>query len=272
MAEEELWESPDKKIRKVVIKVGDVGLKPYENTSCKISIYNCDVDIAKGYCGVRDVVVGENDSEFGRLLDRCLQTMNKNEEANVTFKLNVDVSFTLHLISFKLNGFIYEWDAKQKFQLALNHKEKGNELFKDRYVDASHRFSKALKILCSIPIEVERPPQVIDTIKVSEIEKLKAKLYNNLASCYLKHGDNETVIELCGKVLTYDPTNVKALYKRGVAWCNERDYEKAKDDLQKLVDLEPNNKAAKDKLAFATAKLQEAQAKVNCIVKKMFEM
>lgn len=272
MAGGQVYESPDQKIRKVVIKAGESGLKPYENTSCKISISNCDLDVAKSYCGVRDVVIGENDCEFGRLLDRCLQTMNKNEEANITFRLNIDVHFTLHLISYELKGFVYEWDAKRKFELALQHKERGNELFKHSHVDASHRFGKALKILCSIPLGVEDPPKVVDTINVSEIDELKAKLYNNLASCYLKHGDNVTVIELCEKVLSYDPNNVKALYKTGVAWCNERDYEKAKDYLLKVVNLEPENKAAREKLGYTTVKIQEEQAKVNLIIKKMFEM
>lgn len=268
-----VWESPDKKIRKVVKKFGKHGLKPYENTNCKINISNCDLDVAKDYYGVRDVIIGENDSEFGRLLDSCLQAMNRNEEANVTFKLsNIDVSFTLHLIDYSLKGFIYEWDAKQKYELALHHKEKGNTLFKDRYIDASHRFGKALKLLCSIPIEVENPPEVIDTIKVSDILTLKATLYNNLASCYLKNGNNDTVIELCQKVLLYDPDNIKALYKIGVAWCNEHDYEKGTDYLKRVVNLESDNKAAKEKLAYATAKLQEAQVRVNSIIKKMFDV
>lgn len=272
MAGEKIWESPDKKIKKVIIKVGEIGLKPYENSSCKINISNCDVDVVKDYCGVRDVIIGENDSEFGRLLDRCLQTMNKNEEANVTFKLDIDINFTLHLINYELKGFIYEWDAKHKFQLALHHKEIGNKLFKDNYIDASHRFGKALKILCSIPIEVENPPEIIDTVKLSDIEELKANLYNNLASCYLKNGNNETVIELCKKVLSYDTNNLKALYKTGVAWCNERDYEKSMDCLQKVVNLEPSNKAAKEKLVYVTVKFQEAQSRVNSMIKKMFDI
>lgn len=265
------WESPDKKIKKVVIKVGEIGLKPYENTNCKINIFNCGVDVDGG---IRDVTIGENDSEFGRLLDRCLQMMNKNEEANVTFNLNnLDVNFSLHLIDYNFNGFIYEWDAKRKYQLALHHKGIGNKLFKeDRYIDASHRFGKALKLLCSIPIAVEDPPEIVDTIKVSDIEHLKINLYNNLASCYLRHGNDGTVIELCEKVLLYDPNNVKALYKTGIAWCNERDYERARDNLLKVVNLEPDNKVAREKLAYANGKFQEAQAKVNSIIKKMFEL
>lgn len=271
--EEKVWESPDKKIRKVVIRVGESGLKPYENTSCKINISNCDLDVVREYYGVRDVIVGENDSEFGRLLDKCLQTMNRNEEANVTFKLNVgDVSFSLHLMDYTLKGFIYEWDAKQKYELAMHHKEIGNRLFKDRYVDASHRFGKALKILCSIPIPVQDPPEIIDTVKVHDIEQLKANLYNNLASCYLKNGNNETVTELSEKVLTYDPNNLKALYKTGLAWCNERDYEKAREYFQKVINLDPSNKVAKEKLAYVNVKFQEAEAKVNSIIKRMFDM
>lgn len=264
-----LWESPDGKIRKTVVKKGEWGLKPYENSRCRVNILGCELERENGE---REVVIGENDSEFGRLLDKCLMMMDRNEQAEITFKLDVVLTLILHLIDYEHKGFVYEWDAKRKYDLASHHNHKGKQLFKDNFKEASHRFGKALKILCSIPIEVEAPPKIIDDIEVSEINHLKANLYNNLASCYLKNGNDQTAIELCGKVLSYEPDNVKALYKMGVAWCNEHDYEKARSCLQKAADLEPDNKAAREKLLFATVKLKEAETRVNFIIKKMFEM
>lgn len=269
-----MWDSPDGKIRKKVVKSGEIGgLKPYQNSSCRILVSNCSV-ITENLCVNEEniVIVGENDSELGRLLDICLQTMVRGEVAEVTFRCELEVQFLLQLLDFDSKGFIHDWRAGEKYNLALHHKSKGNELFNDHFVDASHRFGKALKILCSIPIAVQDPPETVDGINVKDIGTLKATLYNNLASCYLKNGNSELTLALCRKVLDIDDKNVKALYKCGVAYINEHDYDKAREMLKKALDIDPGNKAAKERLLFANLKFQEATDKVNVIIKKMFEV
>lgn len=265
-----VWKSPDGKITKEIVTEGKRGQKPYECTTCEINISNCNVDVEKYV--LDKVVIGENDSNFGRLLDRTLMMMYEGEEAMVTFMLDKKISFLLHLVHFTSKGYIFNWTAQQKYELALSHKSKGNILYKTSHVEASHRFGKALKILCSIPIEVEDTPEIIDTIKVKDIIALKGVLYNNLASCYFKNNNYTSVIQLCNKVLEIDSDNVKALYKKGVSHAGEREFEKAKECLQKVVQLEPANNVAAEKLSFVNAKVKEANAKVNAMIKKMFEM
>ncbi|KAF2897751.1 hypothetical protein ILUMI_08414 [Ignelater luminosus] len=138
-------------------------------------------------------------------------------------------------------------------------------------MDASYRFGKGLKILCSIPIEVDEPPEEVDGIKVEVLDQLKAMLYNNLAACYLKHCDYETVLTLCPKVLQLDPNNIKALYKQAVAKCGTHDYEGSQKILLELLRLDPENKAASDKLKLVNVKVAESNARVNAMIKKMFE-
>lgn len=257
-----------KKFKKEVLKTGERGLKPYENTKCRVFITNCNIDV-ESY-NKSEVIVGDNDSEFGRMLDKCLVTMNKGEQSRFTFYLKTEISLEVHMLDFESKGFIYQWDAKEKYDLAQYHKSQGVNLFKTSYVDASHRFAKALKILCSIPIAAVDPPESIDGIPIVDIQQMKINLYSNLASCYLKIKDTETVIDLCNKVLAFDENNVKALYKRGVAYIEEREFEKAQDSLKTLVQIEPNNKAALERLAYVNTKVQEAIARVNAMVKKMF--
>lgn len=270
MEVKKVWESPDGKIRKEIVSEGKRGQKPYENSKCRIKISNCNIDLEK-YNISDKVVIGENDSNFGRLLDRTLMMMYEEEEAKVTFMLQEEVCFLLRLIDFTSKGYIFNWTAEQKYELALHHKYKGNELYKTSYVEASYRFGKALKVLCSIPIEVEDPPKIVDNIKVEDIIALKVLLHNNLASCYFKNHNYQSVIHLCKKVLEVDSDNVKALYKKGIAHADERDFEKAQECLQRVVQLEPGNKIAKEKLSFVNAKVNESNAKVNNMIKKMFE-
>lgn len=50
----------------------------------------------------------------------------------------------------------------------------------------------------------------------------------NASQAYLKHKQYAKAIELCTKVLKDDPDNVKTLYRRGVAYLNNQDYDLAK--------------------------------------------
>jgi tetratricopeptide (TPR) repeat protein len=50
----------------------------------------------------------------------------------------------------------------------------------------------------------------------------------NLSQAYLKHQQYPKAIDLCGKVLKDDPDNIKTLYRRGVAYLHNQDYDQAK--------------------------------------------
>ncbi|KAI4468415.1 peptidylprolyl isomerase [Holotrichia oblita] len=266
----ETWISPDQRIQKYIISMGKNGLKPTENCECIMDVSASTYDV-KRY-NESSFVVGDSSDSFERLLDILLTTMNEGEKAKVVFKLKEkNVEFTLELIEFKSDGFIFEWDAKKKFELASKHKERGTELFKImHYIDASHRFSKAIKLLSSIPIAVDKPPTVIDDLPICEVYSLKTVLCNNLASCYLKHRDYEVVIELCKRVLQREANNVKALYKMAVSYYEVHDYHKALETLEYVLKLDPENKAAADRMKDFTQKVNETNAKVNAMFKKMF--
>jgi Flp pilus assembly protein TadD len=58
----------------------------------------------------------------------------------------------------------------------------------------------------------------------------------------LKEGDNENVIKYANKLLQMNPDNVKILFRRGMAYTNMMEFEKAKEDLVKANKLEPQDK------------------------------
>lgn len=53
----------------------------------------------------------------------------------------------------------------------------------------------------------------------------------NASQAYLKQKNYSKVIEYCGKVLKEDPNNLKTLYRRGVAFLNNQDFDESKADL-----------------------------------------
>lgn len=263
------WTSPDDKIFKAVLVPGMWGQKPCEGSTVKLNIINCPDALSQ--FNDKALVIGDNDGELGRLLDICISTMHLNERASFTITVDLDqISAVIELKEFEFCGFIFQWDAKQKYDMALKHKEKGARFFAEKnQLEAAHRFIKALKIISSIPIDVEYTPDVIDNINVSDIKELKEKLYNNLSSCYFREQMYDLVIPLCEKVLAFDKKNIKALYKIGVAYEHDKNFEKAREVLSKVMEIEPQNKACAEHLANVNDNLKKANTRINDMMKKM---
>jgi Flp pilus assembly protein TadD len=49
----------------------------------------------------------------------------------------------------------------------------------------------------------------------------------NIAQAYLKLNKNKDAVDAAGKVLKEEPTNLKALYRRGVAYTRSQDFDRA---------------------------------------------
>lgn len=261
--------SPDRKIRKTVLVVGEGCFKPSENCFCTFTISESNVDLDKyksyGYS------VGDSGDVFERYLDVLLQTMLTSEVAKVTFFTgDSKVEFTIELESFSRAGFIYEWDPTYKYNLAMQHKVAGNDLFKSGcFKDASYRFRKGLKILLSIPLDVENPK--LQEQSMEDVYSLMVNFYNNLAACNLKAKDYDRVVGLCDKVLCFEDGNVKAAYKMGVACFELHNYERALEMFSKVAIAEPNNKAVVQNINKTQSRIVESNSKYECLVKRMFK-
>lgn len=280
MSDEYNWTSPDNRIKKKTLRTGVFGAKPTENAVCTIEMtyikwesqpVQSEYVIEPSSYPV-SINIGEANTALDREIEKCIQTMHLDELSSFEICFNdCELSFVLKLCHFESRGYIYEWDAKDKWLIAQKHKEKGVELFQEnRYADASHRFSRGLKLLLSIPIPVDETLKEIDGVDISEIDNFKTKLYNNLASCYSKNKSYDIVIDLCSKVLEVDKTNVKAFHKRGFAYAESRNFEKAKNDLETVLEMDNDNKAAREKLQYVITNIQKQEANFACMVKKMF--
>lgn len=94
--------------------------------------------------------------------------------------------------------------------LASRLREQGNALFQEqRFAEAVGLYRQALDLLSGGPQTSEAKTQ---------IEALEQVLQMNLATCLLRLDENlEEVVELCSAVLSSNPTNTKAMFKRGAA-------------------------------------------------------
>lgn len=84
-------------------------------------------------------------------------------------------------------------------------------------------------------------------------KKLKIALCCNAAQALLRcpeiHGaSTDQALKMTEKVLELEPANVKALFRRGCAFSNAKNWRLAHDDFEGVLELEPTNEAAKSEL------------------------
>ncbi|KAL0127908.1 hypothetical protein PUN28_003278 [Cardiocondyla obscurior] len=289
------WESADKSVKKDVLKLVAFSKKPTERSTCTVIVDKINVtgtskaDLKEKYHSVildseleKTIIIGEASSEIDDKVERAICMMNVNEISLVTITIipkqfdestlnneSIIVKFEITLTHCKRHKQIWEWTPEEKYDIALRYKGIGTELFKNsRIIDAFHKFSKACKLL--ITLEPIAGLQIDKQLEYN-INDLKLALYNNMAICQLKQNNYQHVITLCTKVLEKDGNNVKALYRRGVAYGKMGDNEKATTDLKVVLTLESDNHSAKEQFDVYNNKLQESIQRSNNMMKRMFK-
>ncbi|XP_074833934.1 peptidyl-prolyl cis-trans isomerase FKBP5 isoform X1 [Carettochelys insculpta] len=104
-----------------------------------------------------------------------------------------------------------------------------------------------------------------------EAQSFLLAAYLNLAMCYLKLREYIKAVECCNKALGLDQVNEKGLYRRGEARLLMNEFELAKCDFQKVLKVNPQNKAAKSQLTICQQKMKEHNERDRRIYANMFK-
>ncbi|XP_074266594.1 uncharacterized protein LOC141589871 [Silene latifolia] len=113
-------------------------------------------------------------------------------------------------------------------------KDRGNSFFREgNFVLAARHYIQAIKLVCFLGL----PPAHDQPVATS----LCLSLVLNLAVCELKLSQYNRVCCYCSFVLSFDPTNVKALYRRGLAFKHLNLLSEAIDDFEHAVKFEPQH-------------------------------
>ncbi|KND02919.1 uncharacterized protein SPPG_02000 [Spizellomyces punctatus DAOM BR117] len=185
---------------------------------------------------------------------------------------NVPLEFEIELVDVQSpDSYVREpWEMEtiDKYREAPIRKEEGGKLYKEgRYPQALEKYTRALALLESVSMsstvmdmqraqvaDGKKSRQSADLESDSQTEDTKSEVDNeinldtlnalmqacrlNYAACKLKLGDPESVIPQCTEVLKQDPTNVKALFRRGQAFLQiGRDLDLAQHDFEKLRNI-----------------------------------
>jgi FK506-binding protein 4/5 len=287
----EMINSQDVICRKEIITQGVWGDRPREGGKCIVIIddiitENIALDELRQaavsiYLGLEfngSLIIGDSDTDIDRSIERCIQTMLQTEVSlmiltfppkslNETSLKARTVKCKVHLKEIYNEPYLFEWNDLKKYELAMYHKVRGVELYNcGRTRDAFFRFSKALKLLITIiPVEND-----IVTVQRDDVLSLRVLLCNNIASCHLRYKNYSHVIEMCNKVLFLEPNNVKALFRRAVAYMETQEFDQAKEDLHQVQQLEPGNAAAREKQQQLKQRQKESDTKLAVGIRKMF--
>ncbi|XP_034828550.1 FK506-binding protein 59 isoform X1 [Maniola hyperantus] len=226
--------------------------------------------IASNICdGIEKALEKFNQGEKSRLTLQPKYAFKSEGNAELRVPPNSVVEYTVKLVSFEKNKEPWEMETEEKIEQSKLLKESGTNFFKDtKYQLAIKKYKKVLSLIEDIP------KSTIDT----EENKLKAKdlllsVYLNLALVYLKvtpphhyeARDNAT------KALNIDPSNVKGLFRRGQALLGMGEPEQALKDFQKVVEAEPQNKAAANQIVVCRTKLQQQKQREKSMYANMFD-
>merc|ERR1711907_224816 len=95
-------------------------------------------------------------------------------------------------------------------------------------------------------------------------------LYGNLSMIFLKAEDYKECKTYCDKVIAKDATHVKCLFRRSCASHKLGDLSEAKRDLEKIIEIDPDNVAAKKELTAVMKSIREKKAKDKAAFSGMF--
>jgi len=173
---------------------------------------------------------------------------------------NSTLIYEIELVDFEKAKELWEskgFDAV--IQNAQERKEQGNGFFQNNQVDiAIRKYEKAMKYLDGNHKFSEEEKE--------QINNLKLPIQINLSLCYFKINDVKKSLDYANKALEIDPRNVKGLYRRGLAYAENSQWEYSLADYEKVLELDPGNAAA----ARAKAKLLKSMSKQDQKDKKRY--
>uniref|UniRef100_A0A8C8IDM7 peptidylprolyl isomerase n=1 Tax=Oncorhynchus tshawytscha TaxID=74940 RepID=A0A8C8IDM7_ONCTS len=174
------------------------------------------------------------------------------------------LQYKLKLTTFEKAKESWEMNSAEKLEQSIIVKEKGTQYFKEgKYRQASVQYKRIVSWLeneSSLPEGEEQKAQAL---------RLAAHL--NLAMCFLKLQEPSSTFDNCDKALELDNTNEKALFRRGEALFAMKEFDRARADFQRVIQLYPSNKAAKSQVALCQKQIKEQHEKDKRLYANMFQ-
>ena len=158
----------------------------------------------------------------------------------------------------------WQLDGEQKLEQAKMFKERGTEFFKKaKFEMAAKKYKKIIEFLeHEISLRGEQEAERKSLLEAGRL---------NLAMTYLKLKDWIEAKNVCDKVLEENPKAEKGYFRRGEALMCLNEHSLAKADFSTVVRLDPDNKAAKNRVALCLNELKKQKEKEKRTFANMFD-
>lgn len=277
---EDLTDDEDGGIIRRIITKGQGYSKPNEGASVEVTVEGtCDGRVFDE----RELKFEVGDGESLGLpagVEKAIMAMEQGEEALFIIKAKygfgnagnakynipggATLQYKIKLTAFEKAKESWEMNTVEKLEQSGIVKEKGTLYFKEgKYKQASVQYKRIVSWL-----EHESGLSPEDETKAKALQ-LAAHL--NLAMCFLKLQEPNQALENCDKALELDGSNEKALFRRGEALFGMKEFDRARDDFQRVLQLYPANKAAKSQLVLCQKRIKEQHEKDKRIYANMFQ-
>ncbi|XP_064417723.1 peptidyl-prolyl cis-trans isomerase FKBP4 [Latimeria chalumnae] len=277
---EDVTVEEDRGIIRRIHMSGEGYSKPHEGSTVEIHL---EAECAGRVFDSRDLTfeIGDGDSyDIPPGIEMAIQKMEKGEEsifylkpkygfgASGHEKFNIppdaNLQYRIKLKSFEKGKESWEMNTDEKLEQGAIVKEKGTQCFKEgKYKQAAVQYRKVISWL-----EHESGLSAEDEARV---KALRVPAHLNLAMCYIKLREYPQAIENCNSALELESHNEKGLFRRGEARLAIKEYELARADFQKVLELYPTNKAAKAQVAMCQRKIKEERERDKKIYGNMFQ-
>uniref|UniRef100_A0A8D9ACC2 AH receptor-interacting protein n=1 Tax=Cacopsylla melanoneura TaxID=428564 RepID=A0A8D9ACC2_9HEMI len=160
------------------------------------------------------------------------------DDLNELMKTSQDLAFTIELLQVE-SASEYEHESWQlteaeKLDSIPTLKDEGNTLYRTGNIQgALEKYRTALGYLEQLMLK-EKP----NDEEWTRLNQMKLPILLNFSQCKLDEKDYYAVIEHTSSVLSYEPDNIKALFRRGKAHMNVWNIEEAKSDFDKVAALD----------------------------------
>ncbi|XP_058501032.1 peptidyl-prolyl cis-trans isomerase FKBP4 [Solea solea] len=277
---EDITENEDGGIIHRIITKGQGYSKPNEGASVEVTV--------EGTCEGR--VFDERELKFeigdGESLglppgvEKAIMAMEQGEEALFTMKpkygfgiegnvkYNIPggamLQYKIKMAAFEKAKESWEMNTDEKLEQSSLVKEKGTQYFKEgKYKQASVQYKRIVSWL--------EHESGLSEENEKKAKALRLAAHLNLAMCFLKLQEPGLALENCDKALQLDAANEKALFRRGEAQFGMKEFDKARDDFQRVIQLYPANKAAKSQVLLCQKHIKEQHEKDKRIYANMFQ-
>lgn len=182
---------------------------------------------------------------------------------------NSVVEYTVKLVNFEKVKESWAMDGAEKLQQAKIMKEKGTSYFKsNKFQLAIKKYKKVVSLLEDLPEDASETEEIKE-----EAKQLLVSAHLNLSLVYLKvsPAHHYEAKDHASKALKFEPQNVKGLFRLGQALLGLGEAEQALENFQKVMELEPQNKAAANQVIVCKNTLVQQKKREQQLYANMFD-